>query len=103
MRTSIQYTLLRLLIFFACLLLLWLIPPLRDNVLLLLILATTVSMLISVFALNEMRNRMSREITQKIDERHFRKQERHDHGFDDHTVEDEEDENVTGGPRETYR
>lgn len=76
MRTSIQYTLLRLLIFFVCLLLLGLIPALRENLLLLVVIATTVSMLVSVFALNRMRDQMSRDLVAWTEERRFRRQQR---------------------------
>lgn len=76
MRTSIQYTLLRLLIFFVCLLLLALIPALRENLLLLVVIATTVSMLVSVFALNRMRDQMSRDLVAWTEERRFRRQQR---------------------------
>ena len=92
MRTAIQYTLLRLLVFFVSLLLLWLLPPLRDNLLLLLIVATTVSMLISVFALNGMRNRMSAELATRLDKRHRRNEAKRA----DEISEDAEDEAIDG-------
>ncbi len=103
MRTSIQYTLLRLLIFFVCVLLLGLIPALRENVIWLLILATTVSMLISVFALNSMRNRMSMELTAKLEERHRRREEKRIATDADERLEDLEDEQVSQPPSAGHR
>lgn len=103
MRSSMQYTALRLLIFLACMVALWFIPWMREHAVVLLFTAATVSMLISVFALNGMRDRMSAEIAAKIEARHQR------HGqhrsLDDREDEDYEDEHPAGStpPGERYR
>lgn len=63
MSNTVRYSLLRILIFLATLGVLWL-AGLKDPLLLLLV-AATVSMLISVFALSGMRDRMSAEIVER--------------------------------------
>ncbi len=87
-RAWLQYTLVRLLVFGACVMVLWLIPVLRENVLWLLLAATTLSMLISLFALAGMRDRMSMEIADRVEERHLRRA----HAFDDEVIEAEEEQ-----------
>ncbi|MBK7721264.1 MAG: DUF4229 domain-containing protein [Austwickia sp.] len=103
MRSSVQYTALRLLIFLGCMTVLWFIPWMRERAVVLLFTAATVSMLISVFALNGLRNRMSAEIAEKVQARHLRHGE---HGsVDDREHEDLEDEggNVAPPAGERYR
>ncbi len=90
MRSSIQYTLIRLLIFLGCMVLLWFIPWMREHGIVLLFAAATLSMLISVFALNGMRNRMSSEIATKIEDRQRRHAEQR--SLDDQEHEDYEDD-----------
>ncbi len=103
MRSSMQYTAVRLLIFLACMVALWLIPWMREHGIVLLFTAATVSMLISVFALNGLRNRMSTEIVDKIEARH----QRHEQHLsaDDREHEDYEDEHPVVAPPngERYR
>ncbi|WP_313022040.1 DUF4229 domain-containing protein [Mobilicoccus sp.] len=63
MSYTFRYSLLRILIFVACLVLFRLMG--LQNPLLLLLAATTVAMLISVFALDGMRDHMSEEIVER--------------------------------------
>lgn len=67
MSSTIRYSLVRLLIFLACLGVFRLLG--LENPLWLLLAAATVSMLISVFALDGMRNRMSEEIVARAERR----------------------------------
>lgn len=94
MRSSIQYTALRLLIFLGCMVALWFIPWMRERGVVLLFAAATISMLISVFALDGVRNRMSSELSAKVEARH----QRHEQHLsaDDHEHEDYEDDHPVG-------
>jgi len=63
MSYTVRYSLVRILIFLGCLGLFRLMG--LENLLVLLLVAATVSMLISVFALSGMRDRMSAEIVER--------------------------------------
>lgn len=95
---TLRYTLLRLLLFFACLLLFWL-AGLR-NPLWLLLAAATVSMLISLFALAGMRDRMSVEVAERVDARREAAQvKRRSERLSDEDLEDLEDDTAEDGYR----
>lgn len=70
MNTTIQYTLLRILLFLASLLLFWLVG-LKDPLILLLV-AATVSMLLSLFLLSGLRERMSADLANRVERRRRR-------------------------------
>lgn len=74
MNATIQYSLLRILIFLASLMLLWL-AGLRNPLLLLLV-AAAVSLLLSLFLLSGLRRRMSAEVVDRVERRQTRRAER---------------------------
>ena len=100
MTPFVRYTLLRLLVFFACLLVLIVIPPLRERPLLLLFLAATVSMVLSLVLLNEPREAMSARIAGRVDERVRRKHAEHGVPTDE---EVEDAQSGQGSDGERYR
>lgn len=66
----LRYSLLRLLIFFACLLVFWLLGLRGEtNVPYLVVAAALTSMVISYFALARMRNQFSDQVAHRIEER----------------------------------
>lgn len=105
MRSSIQYTALRLLIFLACGVVLWIIPWMREHGIVLIFAAATVSMLISVFLLNGLRDRMSTEIATKVEARQQRHEERGTIDDQEHEDAEADAEGPTGAPPagERYR
>ena len=88
MSPALRYTLARLTVFLACLLVFWLVG-LRDNPLLLLIVATTVSMLISLFVLRGMREEFADRVAHRVEERGERKAARSKRRRRDEVMEDE--------------
>lgn len=89
---AFRYTIARITVFLACLLLFWLLG-MRDNPLLLLLVATTVSMLISLFVLRGMREQFADQLAHRVEERTERKhaahaQRRRDEVLDDEAMED---------------
>ncbi|WP_168583288.1 DUF4229 domain-containing protein [Gephyromycinifex aptenodytis] len=87
MTNAVRYSLLRILLFLGSLLALWL-AGLHDPLLLILV-AATISMLISLFALKDMRDAMSVEVAQRVEQRRNRNQERrHDDVLTDEEAEE---------------
>lgn len=88
MNTTIQYSLLRILLFLASLLVLWLVG--LKNPLWLLLAAATVSMLLSLFLLSGLRERMSADVVRRVENRRQKKAARRDGSPMDEDVEDAE-------------
>ncbi len=86
-----RYSLLRLLVFFACFLGLWFVPPLQERLPVLLLVSATVSMVVSLVFLNGPREAMSARIADRVGERVERKHAEHGVGPD----EDAEDADQT--------
>ncbi|MEP7160148.1 MAG: DUF4229 domain-containing protein [Dermatophilaceae bacterium] len=82
-----RYSLLRLLVFFACFLGLWFVPPLQERLPLLLLVAATLSMVVSLVFLNGPREAMSARIADRIGERVERKHSEHGLGADEEAEE----------------
>ncbi|GMA38447.1 DUF4229 domain-containing protein [Mobilicoccus caccae] len=88
MNTTIQYSLLRILLFLASLLVLWLVG--LKNPLWLLLAAATVSMLLSLFLLSGLRERMSADVVQRVESRQAKKAARRESAPLDEDIEDAE-------------